>query len=130
MGIYETMAKEPIKLSELEDSQKITVNIGGYSDPYVTNKADYMKSGEYLDRNSGEYKTGFPKVHLAVAEIVGFNLIDALENIGDDMYEDWYEDVCNAIKEKLDVDAIEKQVNDVLGEYPTYFDGRQVDTEN
>ena len=124
------MAIQPIKLSEVKDDQMLIVKAFNWEDGVVVSKARYMNSSEYLDRNKGEYEKGFPKVYLADKEVECFSLRNVFESMEDDKYEGWLEDVWSEIKEEVAVDSLEDVINKVLERHPTYWDGREVDTES
>ena len=126
------MAMEPIKLSEVKDDQMLVVKAFSWQDGNVISKSEYIKSSEYIDRNKGEYEAGFPKVYIADEEIDSFSLSNSIEAMEDDKYEDWYQDVWNALVSELGQDKItefEDAVNRVIEKYPTYWNGRKIDVE-
>lgn len=117
------MAMEPIKLSEVENSQMLVVRVGS-QDGVVMTKEDFLQSEEYLDRLEGL------KVYIGEKEVETFDLYNVFENMEDDKYEDWIQDVWPKIEKAVDVAAIEKAINDVMEQHPTYWDGRCVDIDN
>ncbi|WP_333792024.1 hypothetical protein [Muricomes intestini] len=118
------------KLSELREDTMLTVQIGN-GDINVMSKKDFMNSSEYLDREPDLQREDYPEVTIGVPQVADFSFEYALECAGDEMYEDWKTNVTYSLeKQGFDFKGIEKVINKVFAEHPTYYVGKLVDIDN
>jgi hypothetical protein len=112
-----------IKLSELSNNTMLCVQMAG-RDLGVMDKEDFLNSSEFLDMDKKDFTT-IPEVTVADPLVARFDFDSILENLADEMYEDWKENVCDALKEVLN----EEKINEVLANYPTYYEGERVEID-
>lgn len=106
------------KLSELSNDTWLTVAYQDDSEFKVMTKEDFINDG-YLR----ECKTEPLRVTVADITIVKFDLNYAIENAGEDeTYENWYDDVMNAIDKIDGIDGFINKIDDILKNHPTYWE--------
>ena len=115
------------KLSELQKDTILTVKPSG-EDMQIMSVAgfcDNLESGYY---DEDDIRT----ITVTVADrwICEFSWEDVIENYADEMHEDWYDCVMPDLMQKFDMDEVEKIINEVFSENPTYYEGEVVDIEN
>ena len=113
------------KLSEISNDTMITVEHRYDGDFEVMSKADFLESAYFLDFPVEP----FPMITIADAVRARFSLSDAIETLSDEMHEDWFSDVGYALAEALNIKEIEKKINDILDEYPTYYQGETINID-
>lgn len=116
-----------IKLSELGMDTMLTVQHQNDGDMDVMTKQDYLDSAYFLDYPVEP----FTAVTVAAKSIVKFNLYDTLHHAGEDeMYEDWYDDVVNALEAfGPEIDTLTTKINKVLANNPTWWEGEPVEID-
>ena len=108
-----------IKLENINNDDYLIIETKNYYDSFVMDKEEFIQSHWYLDKED-------VKVFTTKEEYAHFDLIDALEFIGDDMHEDWLSNVLNSIPEEVK-ERIENEVNGYLKKEPTYYPYIEVD---
>lgn len=115
------------KLSKLADETLLLVNPDGYGDGTIMDKASFLMSSEYIDRNPTEQLDVF----VAEEECATFSFDEVLDNIAEDMFEDWKESAWDYLnKTALDFEWIESQINEAFIKCPAYYCGENIDIEN
>lgn len=106
------------KLSELDRGTYLIIEPQNY-DGKLMDKEEFMQSHWYLDKE-------VVKVSMAKKTFAVFDLYNALENLQDDMHEDWLGNVIDAIPKEV-IERIEKEINGYLAKEPSYYPGEEVD---
>lgn len=114
-------------LSEIRNDTMLTVQTRDWSEFEVMSKQDFIESDTYVNRPYIE-DSNYPEVTIAVKSVAKFDLENALENLEDDMYEDWLPSVMSDIS-KEDRERIENDINKYLEGRPSYWEGEMVDIE-
>lgn len=115
------------KLSELHQDTMLVVNQDRYGEAIVLDKASFLLTSEYIDRNKMEQLDVF----LAEEECATFSFEKAINNIAEDMFEGWKEQVeWYMNKACLDLERIESQINEAFSKCPAFCCGEIVDVEN
>lgn len=111
-----------IKLSELPNETMLYINHGKNSDIDIMSKQDFLKSDYLLnDENI--------KVFTADKKIIKFNLWDILENIGEESYEGWDEDVYNTIKDNPITSDFLNLIKTTFAKHPVYYEGQIIEID-
>jgi tetrahydromethanopterin S-methyltransferase subunit A len=91
-------------------------------------KEDFLNSSEFLDMDKDDMQT-IPCVSVGKTETVSFDFDYPLENLADEMYEGWQENVTDALQKELNLNEIESKINEVLAKYPAYYEGESVEID-
>lgn len=116
-----------VKLSSLPLDTMLTVAVSDY-EITVMDKEDFVQSDYFLDHPCKPW----PKVCRAVKEVQSFGLRDLrnlCENIGEEAYEDWDEQVYDDLKDAPETAAFLKLVERVFEAHPTYYEGEVVEID-
>lgn len=65
--------------------------------------------------------------YTTIKEVAVFNWKDVVENLADEMYEDWEDVINESFKNNLSIQEIEKTINQILQDNPTYFLDKVID---
>lgn len=110
------------KLSELTDDTMLALDC---SEIEIMSKEDYLDSSYFLDGYEGEN----PKLFIAEMYFAKFDLYGVLENMQDDMYEDWLENIWDGIYDLPEVKDFTIFMDKILKSYPSYTEGEIVDID-
>jgi hypothetical protein len=124
-GGYKIMS---IKLSDVNDSTKLCVSNMGDGDIAVMTKLDFLDSSQFLDMDKNDKET-IPDISIAEPMTANFSFENVLENLADEMHEDWQEDVTYDLNKVLDLKEIEDKINKVFAKNPTYYEGTFVEID-
>ena len=106
-----------VLLSELHDSELLFIE-KFHNDPTIISKEDFLSSYDYLE--------DIRNVSLAEPEIMSFDLKNIIDQIGEDAYEDWNEQVWDSIKDAPETKAFLELIKNTFSSHKVYYSGRNV----
>lgn len=113
------------KLSELKNSDMVSVYYEEYFEPFVMSKEDFLES-EYFE----ERKNNKIKLFMVQKEVVKFDLFDVLEEESENMYEDWYVHILEDLQSiGPEIEEFTNKVNEILNGRPSYYNGEEIEID-
>ena len=88
-------------------------------DPLLMTKEEFLQSDEWK-----EYPFNINKVYIATTETMSFDLKYVIDQIGEEAYEDWNEQVWDSIKDEPQTKAFLELIDKVFSAHKVYYGGR------
>jgi hypothetical protein len=119
---------EAVKLNDLKNDTKLTVQLGGCGDFSCMTKADFLNSSEYLDMDISDPES-IPVVTVAEIVVHVFDWESVVENFEEDSFEGFGDEFWGSIsdRDRITIDSAKVIVNRALEENPTWYEGKVVD---
>lgn len=113
--IYE----QPI-FSKVHDDELLFIELFK-GDPLLMTKGEFLQSDEW---NNEWYNVR--NVSIAISEVMPFDLKEIIDQIGEDAYEDWNEQVWDSIKDTPETKAFLEMIVRVFNSHKVYYGGRSI----
>lgn len=104
------------KFSQLNNDELLFITFYNNDDPLVITKEDFIQD------NINNVK----HVHFALSDTMKFDLKPIIDQIGEDAYEDWNEQVWDDIEDAPETKAFLEFINKVFNNHKVYYPGQQI----
>ena len=111
--------RQPI-FSELHDDELLFIEFYK-GEPLLMTKGEFIQSDEWK-----EYPYNICKISLAESEVMSFDLKQVIDQIGEDAYEDWNEQVWDSIKDAPETKTFLEFINNVFSSHKVYYGNRPI----
>ena len=106
--------------SKLHNDEKLFIEFF-HGDPLVMTKEEFLQSDEWAD-----YPLNIRDISIATSEVMPFDLKEYIDQIGEDAYEDWNEQVWDSIKDTLETKAFLELINKTFATHKIYYPGTSI----
>lgn len=110
---------QPI-FSKLHDDELLFIELFK-GEPLLMTKEEFLQSDEWEN-----YPYNINGVYIAASEIMSFDLKDVIDQIGEEAYEDWNEQVWDSIKDAPETKTFLEFINKVFSAHKVYYGDRVV----
>lgn len=90
-------------------------------EPLLLTKEEFLQSDEWK-----EFPYNICTISLADSEILSFDLKSIIDQIGEDAYEDWNEQVWDSIKDAPETKSFLEFINNVFSTHKVYYGGKPI----
>ena len=90
-------------------------------EPLLMTKGEFLQSDEWAN-----YPYNICDISLANSEIMSFDLKNVIDQVGEDAYEDWNEQVWDSIKDAPETKIFLEFINKVFSAHKVYYAGKVV----
>ena len=107
---------ETPKFSQLNNDELLFITLYNNDDPLVMTKEDFMQ----------DTINNVHSVHFALSDTMRFDLKQIIDQIGEDAYEDWNEQVWDDIENASETKEFLQFINKVFNNHKVYYPGQQI----
>lgn len=109
-------------LSELSSDTMLAIR-------YKNDELEIVEKDNFLDDKEFHIKRGIKRVSTTIKCFQKFNLFNVLENLDEQIYDDWAFEVYRQIECVIDVEELETKINDIFETYPIYFEDEEIELD-
>lgn len=113
------MMKQPI-FSKLHNDELLFITLFR-GDPLLMTKDEFLQSDEWAN-----YPYNICEISLADSEVMSFDLKNVIDQIGEDAYEDWNEQVWDDIKDAPETKTFLELINRIFSSHKVYYGAKVV----
>lgn len=90
-------------------------------EPLLMTKGEFLKSDEWAN-----YPYNVCDISIATSEVISFDLKSVIDQIGEDAYEEWSEQVWDSIKDAPETKTFLEFINKIFSVYKVYYGDKVV----
>ena len=84
-------------------------------------KEEFLQSDEWAN-----YPYNIDKISIAISEVMSFDLKYVIEQIGEEAYDEWAEQVWNSIEDAPETKTFLEFINKVFSTHEVYYGGKTI----